>query len=288
MNVQPVKTEVVADGLLFPEAPRWREGRLFFSDFHAQRIAALDPTTGAVSTVVQLEDSPSGLGWSPQGELQFVSMAQRRLCALREGAVQTVADLSSVCPGRANDMVMTAAGGAYIGNFGYDMLAGAPAVSTCLAYVGPTGEVRPAADDLMFPNGMVLLDDDRLLVVAETGRSCLTAFDVAADGSPSGRRTFASFNAEVGPDGICADAQGGIWVATARTRQCLHVNRDGQLTQAVEVSEGNLSFACMLGGPDGRDLFICSAPSFRRAQTEAQRRGRIERVRVEVPHSGRP
>jgi sugar lactone lactonase YvrE len=284
----PLTAEVLADGLLFPEAPRWREGRLYFSDFHGQRIAALDPATGGVSTVVKLDDAPSGLGWRADGVLQFVSMAERRLCALEDGAVRTVADLSAVCPGRTNDMVMTSAGAAYIGNFGYDMMAGAPAASTCLAFVEPTGRVRGVADDLMFPNGMVLIDDERTLVVAETGRSCLTAFDIAADGSLHSRRCFARFEPEVAPDGICADADGGLWVATARSGQCLRVGRAGQVTHAVQVSEGNITYACMLGGDDGRDLFICSAPSFRPAKTMALKRGRIERARAPFPHAGRP
>lgn len=280
-------TQVVADGLLFPEAPRWREGRLYFSDFHAQRIAALDPATGTASTVAKLDDAPSGLGWRPDGVLQFVSMTARRLCALEAGGVRMVADLAPHCPGRTNDMVMTSQGGAFIGNFGYDMLGGAPPASTCLVHVDPGGRVQVAADDLMFPNGMVLLDDERTLVVAETGRHCLTAFDVDAQGALSRRRTFATFDASVGPDGICADAEGGIWVATARTSECLRVDREGRLTDAVPVSAGNLSFACVLGGDDGRDLFICTAPSFRAAETRALRRGRVERVRVSVPAAER-
>ena len=282
------ETRIVADGLLFPEAPRWRHGQLFFSDFHARRIAALSPETGVVETVAQLDDAPSGLGWRPDGVLQFVAMGGMTLNAIETDGISVFADLSSIARGRANDMVMTSDGSAYVGNFGFDMLAGAPLEATSLALVKPDGSVRAVGEGLLFPNGMVLIDDERTLVVAETYANRLSAFDVANDGSLSNQRVFAQFGPDVAPDGICADEDRAIWVATARGNRCVLVREGDGVVAETRVSDGNIAYACMLGGETGRDLFVCTAPSFRAVETRAARRGRIEVTRVDRGRAGKP
>ncbi|MDP9436911.1 MAG: SMP-30/gluconolactonase/LRE family protein, partial [Actinomycetota bacterium] len=209
-------TRTLLADLGFPEGPRWRDGRLWFSDFHDQRVRAV-AADGTAQTVLQLDDAPSGLGWSPAGELLVVSMQRRALLRVTEGGPQVVAELGSWVPGPVNDMVVDSTGAAYIGNFGFDLLGGAAPQPTALLRVAPDGEVSVAAEDLHFPNGMCLADGGRTLVVAETYGQRLTAFDVGADGGLSRRRVFAELEAGVAPDGICLDAEGQVWVATART-----------------------------------------------------------------------
>lgn len=279
-------TRVIATGLSFPEAPRWRDGRLYVSDFLDRRIAALNPNTGKIETIIALQDSPSGLGWRPDGAMMFVSMASRRLNVLEGDDVRLVADLGAICAGRANDMVVTRNGGAFIGNFGFDMLRGAPQEMTRLCYVSPTGEARAVGEELLFPNGVVLLDDERTLVVAETYANRLTAFEVGHDGELSRRRTFAQFGDDIAPDGICADAEGAIWVASARSGRCVRVAEGGAVLAEAIAAEG-VAYACMLGGEHGRDLFICAAPGFR-PQPGIEAPGKIHLAEVDVPHAGRP
>lgn len=276
-------TTVLAQDLGFPEGPRWHDGRLWFSDFHDRRVRALSPD-GSVETVLQLDDdSPSGLGWTPDGELLVVSMEQRVLLKVGPSGPQLHADLTALTRVRANDMVVDAGGGAYVSSFGFDLFTGAAPEPTVLVRVEPDGTVGVAAQDVHFPNGMVLGDDGRTLVVAETYAARLTAFDVAADGALSGRRVFAELPG-VAPDGICLDAEGQVWVATARTPEVLRVREGGEVTERVSVGSGSLSYACMLGGADGRTLFVCTAPSWR----PGPREGRIETAQVDVPRTGRP
>ena len=277
------QTRTLLDDLGFPEGPRWHTdsagGRLWFSDFQDQRVRAVT-AQGEVETVLQLDDAPSGLGWTPDGALLVVSMQRRALLCVAGGDPDVVAELGSHVPGPANDMVVDATGAAYVGNFGFDLLGGAAPVPTSLLRVTPDGDVQVVADDLHFPNGMVLADDGRTLVVAETYGGRLTAFDVASDGSLSGRRVFAAMPEGVFPDGICLDAEGQVWVATARTPEVLRVREGGEVTARVQVASGSSSFACALGGADGRTLLVCTARSFKPG---AQRTGRIEVAEVDVP-----
>ena len=273
------QTRTLLDDLGFPEGPRWHDGRLWFSDFHDQRVRAVT-VDGTVETVLELDDAPSGLGWSPSGDLLVVSMQRRALLRVAAGAPEVVAELGSWVPGPTNDMVVDSTGAAYVGNFGFDLLGGAAPTPTALLRVSPDGGVQVAAQDVLFPNGMVLADHGRTLVLAETYGGRLTAFDVAADGSLSGRRTFAEMPEGVFPDGICLDAEGQVWVATARTPEVLRVREGGEVTARVQVASGSPSFACALGGDDGRTLFVCTARGFR---PDGERSGRIEVATVEVP-----
>jgi len=275
-------TTVLAEGLGFPEGPRWHEGRLWFSDFHDRCVRALSPD-GALEEVLALDDSPSGLGWTPQGDLLVVSMERRMLLRVGADGPQDHADLTGLTRVRANDMVVDASGGAYVSSFGFDLFTGAAPEPTVLVRVEPDGTVGVAADDVRFPNGMVLTDDGRTLVVAETYGARLTAFDVAGDGALTGRRVFAELPG-VAPDGICLDAEGQVWVATARTAEVLRVREGGEVTDRVAIGSGSLSYACMLGGAEGRTLFVCTAPSWK----EGHRQGRIEVATVEVGRAGRP
>jgi len=276
-------TATLAGDLGFPESPRWHDGRLVFSDFHDQRVRAL-ALDGELTTVLELDDAPSGLGWTPEGVLLVVAMERRALLEVTASGPVERADLRAYTRFRANDMVVDVVGRAYVGSFGYDLLAGATPEPADLVRVDPDGTVSVAADGMHFPNGMVLTDDGGTLIVAETSGGRLTAFDVAADGSLSRRRTFAELPG-LAPDGICLDAAGEIWVATARTPEVVRVREGGEVTGQVTVSSGSLSYACMLGGEDGRTLFVCTAPTF---LPGGPRAGRIEVASVDVPRAGRP
>jgi sugar lactone lactonase YvrE len=270
-------TTVLIDDLGFPEAPRWHGGRFWFSDFHDRVVRSASPS-GEVTVELELDDSPSGLGWAPDGDLLVVSMTRRALLRVRDGVPRLHADLTGRTRSRANDLVVDAAGRAYVSSFGFDLEGGAPPEPTELLRVDPDGSVHVAAPDVVFPNGMVLSPDGATLVVAETYGARLTAFDVAEDGGLSGRRVFADLPG-IAPDGICLDAEGQVWVATARTPEVLRVRDGGEITARVAVGTGSLSYACALGGEDGRTLAVCTAPSWR----PGPRAGRIEVARVEVP-----
>ena len=201
-------TDVLLDGLAFPEGPRWHEDRLFFSDMHAHRVVAVD-AGGNDETIVEVPNQPSGLGWLPGGDLLVVSMVDRKVLRLAGGTLAVHADLADLAPANCNDMVVDARGRAYVGNFGFDMYAGEPWRKTNIIAVDPDGNAWVAADEMSFPNGPVITPDGRTLIVGESSAARLTAFDIADDGSLSNRRVWASLR-EIGatPDGICLDADG--------------------------------------------------------------------------------
>ncbi|MDQ1468328.1 MAG: hypothetical protein QOH10_2743, partial [Actinomycetota bacterium] len=178
--------QTVVDGLAFPEGPRWHDGRLFFSDQHARQVLALDPA-GGVEEIVRVEGQPSGLGWTPSGEMLIVSMIDRRLLRFDGGgaALSEVADLSALATFHCNDMVVSADGRAYVGNFGFDLDGGERPRPATLVAVEPDGTARIAADEMRFPNGSVITPDGRTLIVGESVAGCLTAFTIATDGTLS-------------------------------------------------------------------------------------------------------
>jgi sugar lactone lactonase YvrE len=276
--------EVLLDGLKFPEGPRWRDGKLWFSDFYAHRVATVD-LEGNEATVVEVPQRPSGLGWAPNGELLVVSMLDRRVLRFDGRALHLYADLSALATGLCNDMVVDAAGRAYVGNFGYDRHNDAPPRDTRIIRVDPDGRAASVGDELVFPNGMVITPDGRTLVVAETFAHRLTAFDVGADGALGNRRLFAALDG-IFPDGICLDAEGAVWVTDARGNRVVRVLQGGRIAQAIDTG-ARRSFACMLGGPDRRTLFILTNTGSGPAMA-AKSDGRIEMVRVDVPGAGLP
>ena len=277
-------TSVLLDGLAFPEGPRWRDGKLWFSDMHGDRVMTVD-LEGRSETVVEVPGRPSGLGWLPDGRLLVVSMVDRRLLRLDPGGLTQVADLSALASFHCNDMVADVHGRAYVGNFGYDVHGGAPVKNAALVLVAPGGEARVVADDLRFPNGTVITPDGRTLVVGETLGQRLTAFDIEDDGSLGGRRVWAQLERAL-PDGICLDAEGGIWVATVVGGEVLRVLEGGEVTHRLPVA--TQAFACMLGGPERRTLFVCTAEASEPEKARANPTGRIEIAEVEVPGAGLP
>lgn len=274
----------ILDGLCFGEGPRWHDGKLWFSDMHGLWVMTVD-VAGHAEKIVEVPGHPSGLGWLPDGRLLVVSMEDRRLLRLDPGGLTEVADLSQLAPFHCNDMVVDARGRAYVGNFGFDLYGGDATVPTTLVLVEPDGRTRVVADDLYFPNGTVITPDGRTMIIGESFAARLTAFDIEPDGSLTNRRVWAQLQGDV-PDGICLDAEGAVWVASPLSHSVLRVRQGGEETHRIAIEKQ--AFACMLGGPQRRTLFICTATDGSPAKSQALRDGRIEIVEVDVPGAGLP
>lgn len=280
---------VIKDGLDFGEGPRWHDGRLWFSDFYRHAVYTLteaEDGTWAEERVVDVPGQPSGLGWLPDGRLLVVSMTDKKVMRLDEGGLVEHADLSGHAHFHANDMLVDGQGRAYVGNFGYDLhadmdsrdipdiLADESAGSTVLVRVDPDGSVAVVAEDVRFPNGMVFLDGGRTLVLAETLRLQLTAFDVEADGSLTNRRVWAStMGSMAGPDGIATDGE-AVWATTALHAKVIRVVEGAEITDEIHTSQP--TFACAVGGDDGRTVFVMTAPSSSPHDVDGKSVGRIE------------
>lgn len=277
-------TSVLLDGLAFAEGPRWRDDRLWFSDMGTRQVRTVT-TDGTAETVVEVPGRPSGLGWLPDGRLLAVSMQDRRLVVWDGTALAMHADLSPLIDTDPNDMVVDAAGRAYVGHAGFDLrerpLAPRPA---SLVLVRPDGSAEVVDDEVVFPNGSVISPDGRILIVAETFGQRLTAFERGEDGSLTTRRPFADLPGR-SPDGIALDVEGGVWVADAGGSCCVRVLDGGEITDRVDVGRG--CFACALGGDDGRTLFLLTGEGYT-GEAIRRRTGAIETVRVDVPGAGSP
>jgi sugar lactone lactonase YvrE len=291
---------VVLEGYSYTECPRWHDGRLWFADFYTHQVLSAEADGSDVRVEAEVPQQPSGIGWLPDGRMLVVSMRDRLLLRREEsGELVQHADLAPYVTGHPNDMVVDEQGRAYVGNFGFDLMAGAPIAPAALLRVDPDGSVTVVAEDLLFPNGSVITPDGTL-IVSETFGNRLAAFDVAADGALSGRRDWASFGdvpatADIGealpqlavaPDGMCLDADGAVWLADALNGRALRVREGGEILDEVAADSG--VFACMLGGDDGRTLFLSAAPDFDEHARSAAREARVLAVRVDVPHAGRP
>jgi sugar lactone lactonase YvrE len=285
----------IISGFSFTEAPRWHEGRLWFSDFYTGRVSSAREDGGDLRQEAAVPEQPSGLGWLPDGRLLVVSMRDRRILRREaDGTLALHADLSRHATGHVNDMAVDATGRAYVGNFGFDLMGGSPLEPAALHRVDPDGTVTEVADDLWFPNGIVLTPQG-VLLVNETFGNRVTAFDVTDDGQLTRRRVWAEFGplptergiegllgqVVVGSDGSCLDAEGGLWIADATGGRLIRVTEGGTITD--ELRPGSNVYACALGGADGRTLFACAAPDFHEEARRAAREGSVLALRVAVP-----
>jgi sugar lactone lactonase YvrE len=276
---------IVATGLAFGEGPRWHDGALWWSDMHGGEVSRL--ANGEIKKVCDVPGRPSGLGWLPDGRMLVVSMTDRRLLRLEpDGALVAHADLSALAPRRCNDLTVDRLGRAYVGNFGFELDGAEEPRPTVLIKVDPDGSASVVADDLLFPNGAVITEDARTLIIAETWGARLTAFDIEEDGGLSNRRVWAQFDDGSVPDGICLDAEGAIWIASPTTKRCLRVSEGGEIVDRVETGRG--AFACVLGDDDRRTLYVCTADSHNPERQRRERNGRIEAFRVNTPGAAPP
>ena len=272
-----LKTEVLLDGLKFPESPRWHDDKLWFVDIEDHKVMTVD-LNGNTETILELSNQVSGLGWLPDNRLLVVSMEDCRLLRLDTNGVTEVLDLNRFGTVFCNDMVVDKKGRAYIGNFGFDYFNGKPFAPTKLILVYPSGDAKVVVENMAFPNGTVITPDDKTLIIAETFAAQLTAFDIMDDGSLTNRRVWANLKS-LAPDGICLDAEGGIWAAAPGRRRVVRVLEGGQITHILKVE--NDAYACMLGGLDRKTLFVATSKHTRDA-------GKIEFVEVDIPGAGLP
>jgi sugar lactone lactonase YvrE len=277
--------KVLATGLGMGESPRWYGERLWYSDMGTHELVAVD-AEGGREVVANVAGMPMGTGWLPDGRMLVVSSRDGRLLQRQpDGSVDLYADLSTVSPFPWGDAVVDGRGNTYVGNIGFEFPGGEFAPGT-LALVTPDGTARTVADGLAFPNGIAVTPDNRTLIIAESYAARLTAFDIEADGSLTGRREWARIEGSA-PDGICLDADGALWYADVPNQRCARVREGGEVLDVVPVDGG--CFACVLGGPGRRTLFMMVAPWPPTGGFQAgAREGRILTVEAPAPGVGWP
>lgn len=277
----------LTDGGGFFEGPRWHEGRWWASDFYRHTVFAYD-TSGRTEEVMTVEAQPSGLGWLPDGSLLVVSMRDHRVLHRDlDGTVTELADVGEHCGGLMNDMVVDGQGRAWVGDFGFDLMAGGTPQPASLKRIDPDGTVTVAATDLLFPNGSVVTPDGRTLIVGETMGARYTAFTIADDGTLTDRRTWAELPA-LAPDGCSLDAEGLIWSADGLGKRCARIAPGGEIVEEVVPPNDLAAYACMLGGDDGRTLLMCCAPDYFESNRANAREAVLLTTTVDVPHAGLP
>jgi len=277
-----VRTLLTGRGLL--ESPRWHGDRLYFSDWSAGEVveAGLD---GSSEVIARVKSLPLCTAWLPDGRLVIVSSPDGRLLSWEPGGAPTpYADLGR--PGW-NDIVADGRGNVYVNRIGFNPMAGEKFKPGFVHLVTPDGSVREVADDIAFPNGMAVTADNGTLIVADSYRHHLVAFDIGTDGGLSGRRVFADLG-EAAPDGICTDAENAVWYADVPHEHCVRVAEGGKVLQTVQVDRG--CFACVLGGDDGRSLFMVAAQwqGMTTPEPVVPGSGQVLVTRVDVPGAGWP
>jgi len=274
---------VLLTDLLLGESPRWHDGRLWFADWGAQHLVAVDPE-GRSEVVTTVQSFPFSIDWLPDGRLLIVSASRRQLLRTEpDGSLVVHSDLAGISEKPWNEIVVDGRGNAYLNNIGFDFPDG-EVVPGIIAMVTPDGAVAQVADNVAFPNGMAVTPDNSTLIVAESYAKRLTAFDVAGDGGLSHRRLWADLGDGV-PDGICLDADGAVWYADVPHQRCVRVREGGEVLQTVDVDRG--CFACMLGGDDRSTLYIMAA-QWPAALEGAQRTGIVVTAPAPAPGVGRP
>ena len=245
---------VLLEGVLFGEQPRWHEGRLWFSDWGAGEVIAAD-LDGQSEVMLRVKSFPCCVDWLPDGRLLVVSPSEGLLLRREpDGSLVTHGDLGSASsPPAGNELVVDGRGNAYVNGGGFNLMAGEPFAPGVVTLVTPDGSARQVADGLAFPNGMLVTRDNETLIVGESYAKRLTAFSIASDGSLANRRVWADLGDGV-PDGICLDAEGAVWYADVPNRRCSRVREGGEVQETIELDRG--CFACALGGPDRRTLFM--------------------------------
>jgi sugar lactone lactonase YvrE len=252
------EVQTLLTGLAFDESPRWHEDRLWFSNWGAQEVIAVDPD-GKSEVMARVPTSiPFSIDWLPDGRLLVVSGREGLLLRQEpDGSLVTHADLNGLADkGHPwNEIVVDGRGNTYVNNQGFDFPGGEFAPGT-IALLQADGSARQVADGIAFPNGMAVTPDNSTLIIAESYAKRLTAFDIAADGGLSNRRVWADLD-DGFPDGICLDADNAVWYGDVPNQRCVHIREGGQVLQTVNLDRG--CFACMLGGVDRRTLFMMAA-----------------------------
>jgi len=275
-------------GLRFTESPRWHDNKMWFIDIHDKRIKTVD-LSGVVETVVELPFIPNGFGLTPQGGIVVGDAFDRKIYRVDNGSLKPLADISGLTVFCLSDGIVDAKGRLYVGDIGYNFVdPKAKPVDTCvIVRVEPDGQATVVADRLCFPNGIVISSDNRTLIVGETTGHRLAAFDIADDGSLNNRRIWAQLPSSIGPDGICLDADGGVWCANPEGQDSVvRVCEGGEITDRITIDTH--AYAVMLGGPERKHLFICSSGSHDPAVIHRDPSASFRVVEVNVAGAGIP
>jgi sugar lactone lactonase YvrE len=276
---------VLVDGLAIVESPRWHEGRLWFSHWGTEEVLAVD-LEGHCEVVAP---GRPGLGWATEwlADGRLLVTGETLLRREPDGSFVVHADISNVCTRGCSEIVVDGRDNIYVNSIEFDFLGGGEPTGGVIALITPDGAVRHVAGDLAFPNGMVVTPDNSTLIVGESFASRLTAFDIADDGTLTNRRTWAD---DVGPDGITIDAEGAVWCSSGvMAKDCARVLEGGEITHRIELDRD--CFACMLGGPDGRTLFMMTAVWLGPDKVDealTRRTGRVLATEVDIPGVGWP
>ncbi len=300
--------KLVAENLHYAEGPRWRDGNLYFSDFFLKSVMSID-SSGNQKKLADVPNQPSGLGWLPNGDMIVVSMLDRKLMKIKDGTLELYSDLSNLTPYRCNDMVIDVKGNAYVGNFG-TYQHGKGVTPTVLIKVDTDGNASVVASKLDFPNGTVITPDGKKLIIGETYAGRLTSFLINKNGNLSNRRVWAQMipryyyfisrcSRFLGiypkegsgmpfpvPDGICLDEGMGVWVASPTTSEVIRYEEGGKITNRIATP--NRAYACMLGGNEGKTLFVCTADTSDPEEASSKLSGKIYSIDVELPKVGCP
>lgn len=283
-NISMPEPQTLLTGIALGESPRWHANRLWFSDWMAQELSAVD-LRGKRELILRIRDFPFCFDWLLDGRLLLVSGRRGLvLCQEPDGSLITYADLTALSTRAWNEIVVDTRGNAYVNTIGFDFPGGefAPGL---IALITPDGTVEQVADNVAFPNGMVVTPDNSRLILAESYGSKLTAFDIARDGTLSNRRVWAETKDDH-PDGICLDSENAVWYADVGNKHCIRVREGGEILQTVDADRG--CFACELGGPDMRTLFIMANEwGGPQTMTGDNLTGKIITVQVAVPGIGK-
>jgi sugar lactone lactonase YvrE len=280
-----MSTEVLVEGLGLPECPRWHQDRLWFCDLFRRRVSAVG-LDGELQVIAEFEDTPSGLGILPDGRPLVALKEGRRLVVLdKRGDAEPYADLSPHGGDHLNDMIVDAAGTAYVswraqpvGAFLEPKRPGQDGIVSVL----PDGSSSMAWTGLTYPNGIALSDEDQVLTVAETFAARVSRYAIG----DAGVREAVLNEPGLHPDGLCVDREGGAWVACV-DRGVIRIDGDGSWAPALAV-QGEFAMACALGGADGRTLFVMSARTTWTDLAAGRSDGLIRAVAVDIAGDGRP
>lgn len=304
---------LLAKNLNYGEGPRWHDNKLWFSDFFQHAVMTVDHS-GKIEKIVEIPNQPSGLGWLPNGDLLIVSMLDRKIMKFSNNVLSLHSDLSDLTPFRCNDMVVDKDGHAYVGNFG-SLHHSKDVKPTCLIHVDPDGKAKIVATKLDFPNGTVITPDGKKLIIGETYAGRLTSFDIGLDKKLSNRKVWAKMmptwyyigvrfilakiytmlNIKLRegnitpfpvPDGICLDSNKGVWIASPTTSEVIRIEEGGIITDRLETPDR--AFACMLGGDDGKTLFVMTAKTSIPEEASSEKNGKIYTTRVKFSGAGYP
>jgi sugar lactone lactonase YvrE len=271
------------EGVGLGESPRWHEGRLWFADWVAHQVIALD-LDGTAEVMADVDAFPFSIDWLPDGPMLVT--AGRELLRLDDGSLVAHRDLGELSEYGWNEIVVDCSGNVYVNGAGFDLMGGGEFAPGIVALLRPDGSAEVVAEEVAFPNGMAITPEGSTLIVADSYAKELIGFEVTADGGLTDRRTWADLDDGV-PDGICIDAEGAVWYADVPNRRCVRVREGGEVLQTVEHDRG--CFACMLGGEEGDTLFI-TAQEWNGPEGifSEPRTGQVLALDAPAPHAGLP